>query len=298
MIKLFQVIEQSATWVPLARLSCHPDTRLFLCSLFAPVCLDHPIPPCRSLCVAVQSACERQMAIYGYPWPEVVKCDQFPLDNDMCIMAQHARGGVIGGDRDETRTSSATTTTTTAVISRPSNSEQSIVHKQSTDSRDKTNNKSTERHQHMHTMAEIAEETHRTIDEEQKHHHLDTMSTISQINPFILSYCRSQWSLRTKASFRKYTNDLIHGRLRSYKIIHGSGSFKGRQHAQLWADINSTVLWPHKDEQELTWNKLLHPKSGGFNSNTRFFIMGYTMQGRNKATFITEWPASADHSFR
>ena len=217
----------------------------------------------------------------------------------MCIMAQHARGGVIGGERDETRSSSGT-----GVIGRPGNSEQSNVRKQSTDPRASNNDKSSGgQHQHMHTLAEIAEESHRT-EEEQKQHHLDASgtsatSTASQMNPLVSSYCRSQWSLRTKASFRGYTNDLIHGRLRSYKIIHGSGSFKGRQHAQLWADTNSTVLWP----QELTWRKLLHASGGGgggsgFNSNTRFFIMGYTMHGRNKATFITEWPASADHSFR
>lgn len=275
--------------MPLARLSCHPDTGLFLCSLFAPVCLDHPIPPCRSLCTAVQSACERQMAIYGYPWPELVKCDQFPLDNDMCIMAQHARGGVIGGERDETHVS-----TETSAVTRTSNSEQSILHKQS-DARASDRDKSTGSHHHMHTLSEIAEESHHAEEEHKHQSHANgasVTSTAAQINPFLSSYCRSQWSLRTKASFRGYTNDLIHGRLRAYKIIHGSGSFKGRQHAQLWADTNFTLLWP----QELTWNHLLHPRSP--NSNTRYFIMGYTTQGRNKATLITEWPASADHSFR
>ena len=59
-------------------------------------CLDHPIPPCRSLCDTVQSSCEVTMSRYGYPWPEIVKCDQFPSDNDMCISEQHARGGVEG----------------------------------------------------------------------------------------------------------------------------------------------------------------------------------------------------------
>ena len=53
-------------------------------------CLDHPIPPCRSLCLSVQSACEQVMLNYGYPWPKIVECNQFPIDNDMCIQAQHS----------------------------------------------------------------------------------------------------------------------------------------------------------------------------------------------------------------
>lgn len=37
------------------------------------------------------------MSKYGYPWPHIVRCDQFPVDNDMCIMAQHGlAGGVVG----------------------------------------------------------------------------------------------------------------------------------------------------------------------------------------------------------
>jgi len=30
------------------------------------------------------------MLKYGYPWPKIVHCDQFPIDNDMCIQAQHS----------------------------------------------------------------------------------------------------------------------------------------------------------------------------------------------------------------
>lgn len=36
------------------------------------------------------------MSKYGYPWPSIVNCDQFPVDNDMCIMAQHGQGGIMG----------------------------------------------------------------------------------------------------------------------------------------------------------------------------------------------------------
>ncbi|GAB6027838.1 hypothetical protein CHUAL_002064 [Chamberlinius hualienensis] len=85
---LNEALQQSSSWVPLQKIECHPDTRLFLCSLFSPVCLDRPIYPCRSLCDKVREGCEGRMQLYGYPWPDMLKCDKFPLDNDMCITAQ------------------------------------------------------------------------------------------------------------------------------------------------------------------------------------------------------------------
>ncbi|XP_076307595.1 secreted frizzled-related protein 5-like isoform X1 [Tachypleus tridentatus] len=85
---MVEVAQQASHWVSLLNLKCHPDTQLFLCSLFSPVCLDRPIYPCRSLCEAVRQGCERRMNTYGYPWPDMVRCDQFPLDNDMCITVQ------------------------------------------------------------------------------------------------------------------------------------------------------------------------------------------------------------------
>lgn len=81
--------QQSGYWVPLLNLRCHPNTQLFLCSLFTPVCLESPIYPCRSLCEAVRSGCESRMQTYSFPWPEMLNCDKFPLDNDMCITVQH-----------------------------------------------------------------------------------------------------------------------------------------------------------------------------------------------------------------
>nr|XP_045596951.1 secreted frizzled-related protein 5-like isoform X2 [Procambarus clarkii] len=82
--------QQAGYWVPLLNLRCHPNTQLFLCSLFTPVCLESPIYPCRSLCEAVRSGCERRMQTYSFPWPEMLSCDKFPLDNDMCITVQHS----------------------------------------------------------------------------------------------------------------------------------------------------------------------------------------------------------------
>lgn len=80
--------QQAASWVPLLNVKCHPDSQLFLCSLFAPVCLERPIYPCRSLCQKVKAGCEGTMTAHGFPWPTMLDCDKFPLDNDMCIASQ------------------------------------------------------------------------------------------------------------------------------------------------------------------------------------------------------------------
>ncbi|MBN3295478.1 secreted frizzled-related protein 2 [Amia ocellicauda] len=83
-----EVLQQAASWIPLVQKQCHPDTRKFLCSLFAPVCLDdldEPIQPCRSLCEGVQRGCGPVMSAFGFPWPEMLDCGRFPPDNDLCI---------------------------------------------------------------------------------------------------------------------------------------------------------------------------------------------------------------------
>ncbi|KAM9477954.1 secreted frizzled-related protein 5 [Clarias gariepinus] len=83
-----EVMQQAGSWVPLLAKRCHADTQVFLCSLFAPVCLDRPIYPCRSLCEAVRNSCGPVMETYGFPWPEMLQCDKFPIDNDLCIPMQ------------------------------------------------------------------------------------------------------------------------------------------------------------------------------------------------------------------
>lgn len=83
-----EVKQQAGSWVPLLAKRCHADTQVFLCSLFAPVCLDRPIYPCRSLCEAVRNSCAPVMETYGFPWPEMLTCDKFPIDNDLCIPMQ------------------------------------------------------------------------------------------------------------------------------------------------------------------------------------------------------------------
>lgn len=35
-----EAVQQSTSWLPLLARECHPHARIFLCSLFAPVCLE------------------------------------------------------------------------------------------------------------------------------------------------------------------------------------------------------------------------------------------------------------------
>ncbi|XP_016091509.1 secreted frizzled-related protein 1-like [Sinocyclocheilus grahami] len=79
-----EVKQQAGSWVPLVHKACHPGTQVFLCSLFAPVCLERPIYPCRWLCEAVRDSCTPIMQAFGFPWPEMLNCDKFPL-GDVCI---------------------------------------------------------------------------------------------------------------------------------------------------------------------------------------------------------------------
>ena len=44
----------------------------------------------------VKAGCEGTMATYGFPWPSMLDCDKFPLDNDMCIAS-------MGGQSSESR---------------------------------------------------------------------------------------------------------------------------------------------------------------------------------------------------
>ncbi|CAL4063757.1 unnamed protein product, partial [Meganyctiphanes norvegica] len=92
---LTEAQKQANYWVPLLNLRCHPDTQLFLCSLFTPVCLEQPIYPCRSLCITVRNGCEARMRQYSFPWPDMLHCDKFPEDNDMCIAPQSGGGAMV-----------------------------------------------------------------------------------------------------------------------------------------------------------------------------------------------------------
>ncbi|KAM6933423.1 secreted frizzled-related protein 2-like [Xenentodon cancila] len=88
--------QQSAAWLPLVSKLCHEDTKKFLCSLFAPVCLPElsgPVSPCGSLCEAVRDGCVPVMSAFGFPWPEMFNCTRFPRGTGLCIPATGERQG-------------------------------------------------------------------------------------------------------------------------------------------------------------------------------------------------------------
>lgn len=74
-------------YFPLLKVKCSPDLQLFLCSVYVPVCtiLDTPVPPCRSLCESAKSGCETIMKQFGFDWPAILDCAQFPDDNELCV---------------------------------------------------------------------------------------------------------------------------------------------------------------------------------------------------------------------
>ncbi|XP_048465914.1 secreted frizzled-related protein 2-like [Rhincodon typus] len=82
---LREVIPKSAEWESLLRTGCHTHSATFLCSLFAPVCLDTFLQPCRSLCVAVRDSCSQVLTCHGQSWPDAFDCDRFPADEDTCL---------------------------------------------------------------------------------------------------------------------------------------------------------------------------------------------------------------------
>lgn len=84
-----EVKQQAGSWVPLVHKACHPGTQVLLCSLFAPVCLEKPLYPCRWLCEAVRDSCAPLMQSFGFPWPEMLTCDKFPLDDVLPCIAMN-----------------------------------------------------------------------------------------------------------------------------------------------------------------------------------------------------------------
>ncbi|PAA88087.1 hypothetical protein BOX15_Mlig027165g1 [Macrostomum lignano] len=85
-----EVEEQTKHWQALVNTNCHPEIRVLLCSIYAPVCIEHllekSIQPCRSLCESVKSSCLAIMEKFGFGWPDMLNCTQFPPENNlMCI---------------------------------------------------------------------------------------------------------------------------------------------------------------------------------------------------------------------
>ncbi|XP_042874602.1 protein mom-5-like [Penaeus japonicus] len=71
---------------PLIHTKCSSHLELFLCSVYAPVCtvLEKPLPPCRSLCLALTKDCADTIRRLGLSWPEILECERFP-SKGLCV---------------------------------------------------------------------------------------------------------------------------------------------------------------------------------------------------------------------
>lgn len=99
-----EILYELPLWQSLLSLGCHPNARLLLCSILAPVCLQQTpqkaalvsfdnnqdsvlnmahdnkkfLYPCRTLCESVKKSCEPRMVTqFGYKWPTMSECPAF-----------------------------------------------------------------------------------------------------------------------------------------------------------------------------------------------------------------------------
>ncbi|XP_077966143.1 frizzled-2-like [Styela clava] len=73
------VIDSLRKLHPMVATECSKFVRLFLCSVYSPVCTEFGVvPPCKELCEKVMSDCSRTIKEFGIQWPDSVQCDIFP----------------------------------------------------------------------------------------------------------------------------------------------------------------------------------------------------------------------------
>uniref|UniRef100_T1E109 Fzd-5/8-4 n=1 Tax=Dendrocoelum lacteum TaxID=27895 RepID=T1E109_9PLAT len=68
---------------PLVEIACSENLRLFLCSMYAPICLPNwpkRIRACRSVCESARDGCAPVMNTYGFKWPKSMDCDKLTED--------------------------------------------------------------------------------------------------------------------------------------------------------------------------------------------------------------------------
>ncbi|XP_050297668.1 frizzled-2-like [Anthonomus grandis grandis] len=79
------------SYSPLIQYGCSQHLKLFLCSVYVPMCTEkvaNPIGPCRGLCENVRRRCYPVLQGFGFPWPEALNCSRFPVENNqdhMCM---------------------------------------------------------------------------------------------------------------------------------------------------------------------------------------------------------------------
>ena len=75
-------------FLPFIGIGCSSKLQFFLCSLYAPVCNDAKLLPCRSVCKHAKKGCRRVMKRFGYKWPRKLNCRLFPRrrDDRSCLL--------------------------------------------------------------------------------------------------------------------------------------------------------------------------------------------------------------------
>ncbi|XP_035608492.1 frizzled-3-like isoform X1 [Oncorhynchus keta] len=65
---------------PMVNLQCSEDLRMFLCALYAPVCMEYGrvSMPCRALCHRAKRDCNKLMEMFGVTWPDEIECSSYP----------------------------------------------------------------------------------------------------------------------------------------------------------------------------------------------------------------------------
>ena len=87
------------TYGPLIQTGCANELQFFLCSVYAPMCVNVEsnspqslIGPCQPLCERVKSRCLPELERFGYDWPEALNCSKFPEVNGYPHMCMEGPG--------------------------------------------------------------------------------------------------------------------------------------------------------------------------------------------------------------
>ncbi|KAJ8964788.1 hypothetical protein NQ317_016082 [Molorchus minor] len=76
------------SYEPFLSHQCSKNIRLFICSVFVPMCSEHvpePIQACRGLCEKVKNDCSESLMKIGLDWPQELNCSSFPEPPELCM---------------------------------------------------------------------------------------------------------------------------------------------------------------------------------------------------------------------